>query len=127
MNNTFYYQFHKQPVWVADMSVELYGIRLDAEDIYLTSQWYEHIPEIYVSDLFYRLYCDNPPQVQSHTHILHGKISINQIYGTAERQTSAIYKISHYHSQYMSMYYSGNEMEESIFSNKISKEVIFYI
>ena len=47
MPNTVYDQFQKQPLWVADKSVELYGTILDAVDIFLTIQWYEQIPEIY--------------------------------------------------------------------------------
>ena len=42
---------------------------------------------------FYRLYYDNPPQVQSHTQLMHGKLSTTQIYGTVDRHTSARNKI----------------------------------
>ena len=68
-------------------------MRLDDGDVALTIQWYDQIPVIYVSDMVYRLHCDNPPQVQIHTHLVHGKISMTQIYGTAERNTSARNKI----------------------------------
>ena len=33
VHNTFYDQFLRQPFWVADMHVELDGIKLDAGDI----------------------------------------------------------------------------------------------
>ena len=39
--------------------------------------------------MVYRLYCDNTPQVQIHTHIVHEKISMTQNYGTVERHTYA--------------------------------------
>ena len=76
-------------MWVDGKRVELDGISLDAGDIALIIQLYEQITGISVSDMVYRFYCDNTPQVQSHTQIVHGKISITQIYGTAERHTSA--------------------------------------
>ena len=34
--NTVYDQFQKQPLWVSDKRIELYGIRIDAGDIALT-------------------------------------------------------------------------------------------
>ena len=74
---------------VAYKRVELGGIRLCSVDIALTIQWYEHIPGTYVSDMFYRLYCDNTPQVQKHTHLVHGNISMTRISGTADSHTSA--------------------------------------
>ena len=42
--------------------------------------------------MVYRLYYDNPPQVHSHTQIMHGKIAMAQISGTMERHTSKRYK-----------------------------------
>ena len=87
-----YDQFQKQPLWVADKRVELDCIRIDTGDIDLTIQWYERITGISVSDLVYRFYCDNHPQVQSHTQLVHGKILTTQIYGTADRYTYARYK-----------------------------------
>ena len=44
--NTVYNQFQKQPFWVSDKRIELYGIRLDDEYIDITIQWYEQIPVI---------------------------------------------------------------------------------
>ena len=85
--DTVYDHFKKQPLWVADKSVELYGIRLDVGDIALTIQWYEHIPGVSGSDLVYRLYCDSPTQVQIHTQLVHVNISMNQISGAVERHT----------------------------------------
>ena len=92
MPSIVYYQFHEQPLWVADERVDLDGIRIYYRDISLTIQWYEYIPWISGSDLVYRLYYDNPAQVQRHNHILHGKISMNQIYVTVESHTSSRYK-----------------------------------
>ena len=77
-------------MWVADKCDDSDWIRLDAADIDLTTQWYENIPIISGSDPVYIFYCDNPPQVQCHTQIEHGKISTTNISGTAERHTSAI-------------------------------------
>ena len=71
-----------------DKRVYLDGIRLDDIYIYLTIQWYEHIPGISVSDIIYRLYCDNTPKLQIHNQLLHGNTSMDQIYGTVERHTS---------------------------------------
>ena len=59
-------------------------MRLDAGENALEIQCYDQIPGMYGSDMVYRLYCDNPTQFQSHTQILHGKISMAQISGTAE-------------------------------------------
>ena len=56
---------------VADKRVELYGISIDDANISLHIQLSEYIPGIYVSDLVYRLYCDNPTQVQSDTQLGH--------------------------------------------------------
>ena len=39
--------------------------------------------------MVYRLYCDNPPQVQSHTQPVRVKIETNQISRTEESHTSA--------------------------------------
>ena len=89
MHNTVYDQFQKQQLWVADKRVELYDIRLYSGDIVIKIQWYEHITGISESDLVYRFYCDNTPQVQSHAQIVHGNISMTQIYGTTKRHTSA--------------------------------------
>ena len=91
--NTVYNKFQKQPLWVSDRRVELDVIRLDAGYIAPTIQRYEKIPGIYGSDLVYILYCDNNPQVQRHTNLVHGNISMNQIYGTADRHNSERYKI----------------------------------
>ena len=66
MPNTVYNNFQKQPLWVADKRVELDGIRLYDGYIVSKIQWYENITGIYISDLVYRLYCDNPPRVQRH-------------------------------------------------------------
>ena len=41
-----------------------------------------------------RFYYDILTQFQSHTHLDHGNISMNQIYGTAEGHASAINKSS---------------------------------
>ena len=78
---------------VADKRVELYGISIDDANISLHIQLSEYIPGIYVSDLVYRLYCDNPTQVHNHTQLVHGKISMTQIYGTADSHTFARNKI----------------------------------
>ena len=83
MPNIVYDQFHKKPLWVANKCVELYGIRLYDENISLKIHWYEQILVISGSDMFYRFYCDSPPQVQSHTELVHGKISMTEISGTA--------------------------------------------
>ena len=80
-------------MWVADKRVELDGIRLDAVYVALKIQWCDQIPGISGLDLVYRFYCDNPPQVHSHTQLVHGKISMTQISGTTQRDTSKIYKI----------------------------------
>ena len=87
--DTGYYQCQKQPLWVADKRVELYGIRIDAGDIALTIQWYDQITGISVSDMVYRLYWENNPHVQIHTQLVHVDISTNQMTGTTERHTSA--------------------------------------
>ena len=87
VTNTVYYQFQKQSLWVADKRIELDGIRLDAGYISVTIQWYEQITGISGSDLVFRLYCDNPPQVRIHTKFVHGKISMTKISGTPERHT----------------------------------------
>ena len=87
--NTVYDQFHGKLLWVADELVKLDGIRLNAGYIYLTIQRYEKITGIYGSYLVYRLYCDNPLQVQIHTKVVHIMISTTQIYRTAERHTFA--------------------------------------
>ena len=84
--------FRKKTLWVADKRVELYGIRLDSVDISLTIQWYHQIPSISGLYLFYILYCDNTNQVQRHTQLLYGNISMTQISGIVERHTSAINK-----------------------------------
>ena len=76
-------------MWVADNHVESNGIRLDYLDINKTIHWYEHIPGTYGSYLVYILYCNISPQVQSHTQLLHGKISMTQISGTVERHNNA--------------------------------------
>ena len=104
--NTVYDQFHGKLLWVADKLVKLDGIRLDAGYISLTIQRYENIPGIYGSDLVYRLYCDNPTQVQIHTKLVYGKISMTQIYEYAERHTSTRNKFRHNQSRYMAMNYS---------------------
>ena len=75
-------------MWVADKSVYLDSIRLDDGYIDIPIQWYEKITGIYGSDMFYRLYCDSPPQVQIHAQLVHGNISVTQIYGTEERHSS---------------------------------------
>ena len=77
-------------MWVAYKRVELYGIRLHAGDIDLTIQWYEKTTGISVSDPIYRLYFDKPPQVQRHTQLVKGKISMAQISRTVERHISVI-------------------------------------
>ena len=92
MHNTVYDQFQKKLLWVANNRIEFDGIRVNAEDIALTFHWYEQISGIYGSDIVYIFYCYDPPQVQSHTQIVHGKISVTRIYGTAERHTSERYK-----------------------------------
>ena len=112
-------------MWVADKRVELDGIRLDSGYNYLTIQLYEQIPGIYGSDFVYILYCDNPPQAQSHTQIVHGNISTTQVYGTAERQTSTRNKIPSPSKQL-----HVNELQWKLnggkeFYNKIAEEVIF--
>ena len=89
MPNTVYDQFQKQPLWVADKRVGLDCIRIDTGDIDLTIQWYERITGISVSDLVYRFYCDNHPQVQSHTQLVYGKTKMAQISRTTERHTSS--------------------------------------
>ena len=71
------------------------------------------------------MYFNNPPKVQSHTQIFHGKIPMTQIYGTAEMHTSARYKILP-----LSESLHGNEFQYKLnegkeFYNKISKEVVF--
>ena len=76
-------------MWVADKHIELHCIRLDAADIYITTQWYDNINVIYGSNMVYRLYFDHPPQVQIHTQLMHGKTSMNKIYGAAQMHTSA--------------------------------------
>ena len=81
-------------MWVANRRVELDGINLYDGYIDLKIQWYDQIPRIYGSDLFYIFHCDNNPHVQSHTHIFHGKISMAQTYVTAERHTYARNKIT---------------------------------
>ena len=102
--NTVYDQFHKEPWWVADKRVELYEMRLDDGYIDLKIQWYEQIPGISRSDLVYRLYYENHTQVQSHTQLVHGKISMHQIYGTAKMHTSTINKIFHHKSCYRTVF-----------------------
>ena len=89
MPNKVYNQFQKKTLWVADKRVELDRISIDDGDIALKIQWYEQITGIYVSYLVYRLYCDNPLQVQIHTKVVHRMISTTQIYRTAERHTFA--------------------------------------
>ena len=91
--NTVCDQFQKKTFWVSDKRVELGGMRIDAGYIAITIHWYELITGIYGSVLFYVLYCDNSPQVQKHTQIMHGNISMTQVSGTAERQTSARIKV----------------------------------
>ena len=78
---------------MADKRVELDGIWIDDAYIYLTIQWYEHITGISVSDTVYRLYSDDFTQVQRHTQLEYGNISMTRISGTAERHTSTINKI----------------------------------
>ena len=78
---------------VSKKRIDLYGIRIDAEDIAITIQWYEQIPGMYGSDLVNRLYCNNPLQFHSHTQLIHVKISMTQIYGTVERHNIARNKI----------------------------------
>ena len=51
VSNTVYDQFQKQPLWLADKRVELYGIRLDSGDISLTIQQYGNINGISISDM----------------------------------------------------------------------------
>ena len=82
--NTGYDQFQKKSLWLADKRVDLDSIRLYSGDIVRTIQWYEKITGISVLDLVYRLYCDNPPHVHSHTQLVHIKISMTQTFGTAE-------------------------------------------
>ena len=89
MHNAVYNQFQGIKLWVAYKPVELDGIWLDVGYISITTQGCENIPDISGSDMVYRLYYDNPPKVQSHTKIMHGKIPMTQIYGTAERHTYA--------------------------------------
>ena len=71
--NTVFDKFQKQPLQVSDKRIKLDIIRLDARYIALTIQWYDQITGIYVSDIVYRLYCDNTPKVRSHTQLFHGK------------------------------------------------------
>ena len=88
MPNTIYYQFQKQTFLVADKCVGLDGITIDARYIAITVQWYEQIPGISGSDLVYILHCNNPLQVQSHTKLVHGKISMTHISGNLGRHTT---------------------------------------
>ena len=83
----------RKTLLVSKKRIDLYGIRIDAEDIAITIQWYEQIPGMYGSDLVNRLYCNNPLQFHSHTQLIHVKISMTQIYGTVERHPSERYKI----------------------------------
>ena len=112
-------------MWVADRPIELYVISIYAGDIDITIQCYENITEISRSDMVYRLYYDNPPQVQSHTHIVHGKILMTQVSGTAESHTSEIYR-----SPPPSESPHGNDFhcklngKKKVY-NKIAKEVVF--
>ena len=76
--------------------MELDGIRIDAGDIYLTIQWFEHITGIFGLDLVYIVYCDNPTQFQSHNQIVYGNIQITQV------------SVRHHQSLYMAMNYNGN-------------------
>ena len=112
-------------MWVADKRVWSDVIRLDFGYIDLTIHWYEHIPGISGSDLDHRLCSDNTPQFHIYTHILHGNISMTQIYGTAERHTSAQNKIPPPQDLL-----HGNELpwkldDRKEFYNKISREVVF--
>ena len=75
--------------WVSDKRIELGVTRIYAGDIDLKIQWYENIPGISGSYLVYIFYCDNPTQVQSHTQLVHGKMSMTQIYGAVESHTPA--------------------------------------
>ena len=122
--NTVYDQFQKKK-WVADNRVELDGIRMDAGDIYLTVQGYEKTPGIYWSGMVYILYCDNHPQVQIHTQLVHRNISMAQISWTAERHTSTRNKSpSPSQSQY------GNDLQRKLncgkeYNNNTAEKVLF--
>ena len=91
MPNKFYNQFQKLIFWVDYKRVELDGFRLYVGDMDITIKWYEQIPGIYGSDLVYIIYCGSPSQLQSHTQLVHGKISMTP--GTAYSNISSIYKI----------------------------------
>ena len=76
-----------------DKRIELDGIRLDSGYISLIIQFYEQTPGIYVSDLVYRLYFDNPTQVRIHNQLVHVKTPMTKISITEERHTSVRNKI----------------------------------
>ena len=65
--NMVNYEFQKQPLWEADKCINLDGIRLDCGDIGFTIQWYDQVPGIFESDIVYRIYRGQLPQVQSYT------------------------------------------------------------
>ena len=112
-------------MWVADKRVELKGISLDSGDTDLTIHLYEQIPETSGSDLVYRLCCDNPSQVQSHTELVQGNISMTEIYVTVERHTFARNKIP----PPLELLY-GKDLQWKLncgkeFYDKIAKEAVF--
>ena len=85
-------EFHKQPLWEADKRIKFDVISLNCGYIGLTIQCYEQSTGIVESDLVYRLYCGQLPQVQSHAQLVHGKIVMTQVSGTKDKRTFSRHK-----------------------------------
>ena len=116
-------KFQKQSIWEADKRIKIDGIRLDRGDIGMTIQWYEQVTGIPGSDLVYELECGQPPQVQSHTQLVHGKIAMTQVSGVKEKRRSARHKSKLVAENQNSIEWKLNSGKDVY--NKLAEEVIF--
>ena len=115
-------EFQKQSIWEADKRIKIDGIRLDHGDIGMTIQWYEQVTGIPGSDLVYELECGQPPQVQSHTQLVHGKIAMTQVAGVKKKRRSGRHKIQLVAENKTNLEWKLNGGKD--FYNKLAEEVI---
>ena len=115
-------EFQKQSTWEADKCLTIDDIRLDRGDICMTIQLYEQVTRIQGSYLVYELECGQPPQVQSHTQFVHGKIAMTQVAGVKEKRRSGRHKsqlVAENQSSIKWKFKGGKD-----FNNKLAEEVI---
>ena len=115
-------EFQKQSIWEADKRIKIYGISLDCGDIDMTIQWYDQAPGIPGSDLVYELECVQPPQVQSHNQLVHGKIAMTQVAVVKKKRRSGRHKSQLVAENQSSIEWKLNGGKD--FYNKLAEEVI---